>query len=379
MRSAVSDPASTANTTQSECHLCDHQEPIALPEGQYWKIFEVPEIEDAHGLAGQLVKKLGVASYAIFFIVPLTFVAVFFAIVPFGDPVRKSFKEQWVFLLISNVAVVSLYVFLYEATFLSLAERERPFRVSFLPIIVCVLAQIAMFAPLLLLHGAFNYLGIVSLALVYITLFLSLLVAYPSLADKVHLFFRRFVFLIALYIPIIVAYIVGYRDTGAGGQAGLSIAIAFVTFIYRRIMLSRLDPFPLDLAQLLSGCVTRLGLSNSCFFRHRRRRAGMTTKISVSQLHHLLTTFWLLFLWFYVIPSSEPLRFWVQNIFDVVQIVAFPQVQSPTVFLAIWFANSFGNFAFLGKNIPLSSHVIPRSARIACDTHVAITVHTFVQ
>jgi hypothetical protein len=277
MRSAVSDPASTANTTQSVCHFCDHGEPVALPEGQYWKIFEVPEVEDAHGLAGQLVKKLGVASYAIFFIIPLTFVAIFFAIVPFGDPVRTSFKEQWVFLLISNVAVVSLFAFLYEATFLSLAERERPFRVSFLPIIVVVLAQIALFAPLLLLHGAFNYLGLVSLALVYITLFLTLLIAYPSLTDKVHLFFRRFVFLVALYIPIVVAYIVGYRETGPGGQAGLSIAIAFVTFVYRRIMLSRLDPFPLDLAQLLSGCVTRLCLPNP-FFCQQRRRTGMTTE-----------------------------------------------------------------------------------------------------
>jgi hypothetical protein len=42
-------------------------------------------------------------------------------------------------------------------------------------------------------------------------------------------------------------------------------------------------------------------------------------------------------------------RFWVQNIFDVVQIVALPQVNSPKVFIAIWFANSFGNVAFLGK------------------------------
>jgi hypothetical protein len=47
-------------------------------------------------------------------------------------------------------------------------------------------------------------------------------------------------------------------------------------------------------------------------------------------------------------------RFWVQNIFDVVQIVAFPQVNSPKVFIAIWFANSFGNFAFLGKNSGIS-------------------------
>jgi hypothetical protein len=82
--------------------------------------------------------------------------------------------------------------------------------------------------------------------------------------------------------------------------------------------------------------------------------------MSLSCLKHFLTTYWLFFLWCYVMPSSERHRFWVQNIFDIVQIVALPQVQRPQVFVAIWFANSFGNFAFLGKNIPLSCHIISR-------------------
>jgi hypothetical protein len=254
MASGVSVHTSSANTTQSTCHVCqDHALEAPLPRTNYWKLFEVPEVEEAHGLAGRLVKRLGVASYVVFFLVPLTFVAIFFAIVPLGDPLRTSFKQQWVFLLISNVAVMALFSFLYEATFLSLAERERPFRVSIIPILFVTLVQVAYLAPVLLLHGTFNYLGIVNLTLFYLCLFLSLAFSYRPLLDKIHLFFRRFVFFIALYIPIVVAYVVGYRETGSGGQAGLAIAIAFITFIYRRVMLSRLDPFPLDLAQLLSG------------------------------------------------------------------------------------------------------------------------------
>lgn len=223
---------------------------------KYLKLYAVPEVEEAHGVAGRIVKRLGIFAYSLFFVIPLIFVAIIFAIVPIGDPLSKTMRQQWVFLFISNPAVMALFTFLYEATFLSVAERERPFRVSLIPMVLVIVLQMGLLVPLLLLNGVIDYLGILLLAIFFFALYIGCFIAYPLLRSKLSTFFRSFILLISLYLPILSAYIIGYREVGSsGGQAGLAIGLAFVTFVYRRIMLSRLDPFPLDLAQLLAGYV----------------------------------------------------------------------------------------------------------------------------
>lgn len=247
----------------------------------------------SHGPAGRFVKKLGLLGYALFFLIPLTFVALIYAIIPLGNPKISSFREQWVFFLVSNPLVIVLFTFLYTAAFLMTAGRERPFRQHFFPLVFCSATQVALLAPVLLLHGVFDYLGIATYVLFLFSLYVSLKVSYRDLSSEIDSFFRRFVFLIALYVPALVSFLIAYRESGSLLQTLLSLCLAFGTFIYRRIMLSRLDPFPLETAQLLAGL-------------------------------------------------------WVQNMSDVMLIFAFPQVDSPGVLVGTFLFNAAGNIGFLG-------------------------------
>lgn len=250
-------------------------------------------VVETHGYAGHLVQKMGLFAYILFLAVPLAYVAVFFAIIPLGSPTEPGISNQWVFLFVSNACVMLAIAYLYNAAFLSLARCKRPFRTSVIPLVSVLVLQIAVSTPPLIFNGVFRFFGIFSLALFYFTLFLSMLVAYYDMRQLVHSFFRRFMTLLILYIPLLGLFVIGYRHANdAGLQAFLSFSFAFLTFVYRRIMLSRLDPFPLDESQLFSG-------------------------------------------------------FWVQNLGDCTQILALPQVSKPTVFLAIFAANSFANIALL--------------------------------
>jgi hypothetical protein len=290
--------SNTNDGTSRTCHVCSQENPESggVPEQPRWKqLFSDTELatERPAALAGHIIKRMGFLAYIFFFLVPLAFVGVVYAIVPLGNPVVDSAREQAVFLFFSNTAVTALYAFLYSATFLTCAERERPFHISLIPVAVTILVQLAILAPIFILHGTFDYAGVVSIGVFYVSLFAALWLSYPSHRPALHNFFRNFILLLAIYLPFFAAYLIGYRESGVVGQIFLAVGIAFGTFTFRRIQLSRLDGFSIDNAQLLSG-------------------------------------------------------FWVQNTSDVCQVFAFPQVSSPGVLFAIWFVNSFGNWGFLG-------------------------------
>lgn len=255
---------------------------------------ELEELPVTYGPAGRIVQRLGLSAYILFFIFPLLYVAIFFAIIPLGNPLNHTFKEQAVFLLVSNACFMLAISYLYNAAFLALANCARPFRTSVIPLVVVVIGEIAVTAPVLLVSGVIRFFGVLALAVCYIFLFLSMYFAYHDMRNLVHSFFRRFMTLLVLYIPLLSLFVIAYRESkNAELQATISFFFNFLTFVYRRIMLSRLDPFPLDESQLFAG-------------------------------------------------------FWVQNLGDCAQILAFPQVQKPAVFIAIFIANSFANIAFLG-------------------------------
>lgn len=250
-------------------------------------------VVETYGYAGEVVQRMGIFAYILFFVFPLLYVALFFAIIPLGDPTEAAIRYQWVFIFVSNTCVMLAIAYLYNAAFLALARCKRPFRTSIIPLISVVFTQIAIATPVLLIKGVFKFFGIYALALCYLTLFASMLFAYWDMRQLVHSFFRRFMTLLILYIPLLGLFVIAYRHADDSSyQALLSFFFAFLTFVYRRIMLSRLDPFPLDESQLFSG-------------------------------------------------------FWVQNLGDCTQILALPQVQSPKVFGAIFAANSIANIALL--------------------------------
>lgn len=142
--------------------------------------------------------------------------------------------------------------------------------------------------------GVFDWLGVVALGVCYITLYVSMYFTYYDLRTKLHAFFRRFILLLSLYIPLLSGFVLAYRQTNTRpvAQSFISFIFAFITFIYRRIMLSKLDPFPLDVSQLLAG-------------------------------------------------------FWVQNLGDSTFVLAFPQVASSSVYAALFLTTMAQNIAFL--------------------------------
>lgn len=296
---SIAHPAVVSEKERASHIQVSNDDPDAAPhfvdEKGHDLIYSPEEFEiKTFGFAGKLVQKLGLFAYAMFFFIPLAYVAIFFAIIPLGDPLVDNFSNQWVFLLVSNVCVMLAMAYLYNAAFLAIANCERPFRTSLIPLAFVIVIEIAIMAPALLLHGVFDWIGIASLAALYFSQFAGMFVAYRDLRATVHSFFRRFMTLLILYIPLLAGYVIAYREiTSSLGQSMLSFALALVTFVYRRIMLSRLDPFPLDTSQLFAG-------------------------------------------------------FWVQNLADCTSILAFPQVRSPSVFAAVFLSNSLSNVAFLG-------------------------------
>lgn len=265
-------------------------------DGQvYNRVYERASfVEEAHGTAGRIVKRMGLFAYVLFFVFPLAYVAIFFAIVPLGDPVEANISSQWVFLFVTNVGIMMAISYLYNATFLALARSEQPFRTSIIPILAVPVVEIAVFTPILLTVGVFDWLGLAALFVCYVTLYVSMWASYKSCRAKVHAFFARFMVLLILYIPMLVGFVIAYRETTDSStlQSFISFAFAFLTFIYRRIMLSRLDPFHLDVSQLVAG-------------------------------------------------------FWVQNLGDCTFILAFPQVASTSVYAALFLSSSLQNIAFL--------------------------------
>lgn len=55
------------------------------------------------------------------------------------------------------------------------------------------------------------------------------------------------------YVIILVAYVVGYAEVPSEVQPGLTLSLAIVTFIFRKILLSLTDKFPIEMAMLISG------------------------------------------------------------------------------------------------------------------------------
>lgn len=285
---------------QAECYLC-HAEAVengSTSNGaphKYFKLYENDVPEEPKGLAGIAVKRLGIWAYIIFILIPLLFVSIFYAVIPLGDFRKTEMRDQWVFIFVSNSTVYAVISWLYVVTFRGMADIERPFRASWIPPFAVFVAEAAVFSSILLTHGVFDLLGSVAYAICVVTTLVATYFVYPEHRAKLFQFTLRFMSLLVFFIAVLTGYVIAFRESRRQEtvQRVLVFAMSFATFIYRRVMLSRLDQFPLNLSLILSG-------------------------------------------------------FWVQNLNDIFQVMAFPQVGEPSTFGLIWLSNSFGNFALIG-------------------------------
>lgn len=248
---------------------------------------EVPQ-----GHAGEAAASLGLWAYPVFLFIPLLFVAVVFAIVPFGDPFDHSLGGQAVFVFVTNLAVTAAIAYLYAIAYSGMSRNNRPFRVSLLPGLVVVVLQLAIMLPIYVIRGVQNLMGILAVGLCVVGVYGTLAATRPDERAKVWAFFTHFQLPLLFHITALTLYMVVYRSASALAQGVLVFALNLFTFIFRRIMLSLLDAYPLELTMLLSGL-------------------------------------------------------WIQSLADMVQTFSFPQVSDPSVFAAAWVAQSFGNVALL--------------------------------
>ncbi|GAB0489727.1 hypothetical protein MMPV_000952 [Pyropia vietnamensis] len=248
--------------------------------------------ETPQGHAGEAAASLGLWAYPIFLFIPLLFVTLVFAIVPLGNPFDDSIGGQAVFVFVTNLAVTAAIAYLYAIAYSGMSRNNRPFRVSLLPGLVVVVLQLAVMLPIYVIRGVQNLLGILAVGLCVLGVYGTLAVTRPDERSNVWTFFTRFQLPLLFHITTLTLYMVVYRSAKPAVQGLLVFALNLFTFIFRRVMLSLLDPYPLELTMLLSGL-------------------------------------------------------WIQSLADMVQTFSFPQVSNPSVFGAVWVAQSFGNVALL--------------------------------
>eukprot|EP01119_Soliformovum_irregulare_P023897 TRINITY_DN8443_c0_g1_i1.p1 TRINITY_DN8443_c0_g1~~TRINITY_DN8443_c0_g1_i1.p1 ORF type:complete len:576 (-),score=141.85 TRINITY_DN8443_c0_g1_i1:21-1706(-) len=241
-------------------------------------------------------------------LVPIAYLCIFFGVIPIGDRNDSQVAKQyiygyWVFICVVNPINMSIVSCITVAIFLACLGVARPFRIHPFILGCAFLLQIALWIVVLPFTGPFPLFGAVALAWAYIIAFSSTYAyerwkmfhrTYKTEEDKKMslikfngLFLRFVKILIAFFIffLILVVYIYGYSfANGAAGQKLLPFAMTIGIFIFRKVMLSLTDPFPLEIAMFISG-------------------------------------------------------FWVENIYDMFQVMAYRSVKEPINYLTIWLTN----------------------------------------
>lgn len=253
-------------------------------------------IEPPKAAAGRFLHRLGpFLSYILMFSIPLIFVAIVYAIIPIGPFNNESpprLQDSLVFLLVTNPFIFSAVGYLYCTVIMGFLEKDRPFRISIIPIIAVYIVQVLVFSSLYLNTRLFALSGLVAFSLCLLTVIASLHFTYPSTVGALKSAFLRFMVPFFVFTLILSLYVVAYREVSTEVEVAIVMLLAFLTFVFRRTTLALLDPYPLELSQLVSG-------------------------------------------------------FGIQNLNDIFQTLAFPQVNEPLFFVAIWFSNAFANFAML--------------------------------
>lgn len=224
--------------------------------------------------------------------VPLVFVLILSSGVKLGEPQSASWSQNAAFLFVTNTFYLSIIAFVYSATFLGLCDMENPFKHSVIPALLTFIMEATIFTGLYMINQVFSLVGLIAYGIAIITVTIYLLVIYSELRTNVLLFIFRFLTPIFLFISALSVYAIAFREASSFLEAMLVIAISLCTFIVRRLSLTLLDPFSLEISMLVSG-------------------------------------------------------FWIQNLNDILQTLAFPQINNPLVFIAIWSANAFANLSML--------------------------------
>ncbi|KAL6068271.1 L-cystine transporter [Balamuthia mandrillaris] len=230
-------------------------------------------------------------------LVPNAFVALVYGVIPLGHADRPVFSRHgaWETVVLINPVVMSIIGYLTVTAYYECIARERPFRVRSMVVAAVWAVQLLVLVPLVHTYGYFRFLGLASLCLCYSTTFFGLWVMERIISDKsVHGMVRFFVvkMVILLNFVILACYVLAFREVSADIQPVLTATLAILPFILRKVLLSLTEPFPIEIAMLISG-------------------------------------------------------FWINNMNDMFQTLAYPSVKSPINYFYIWLLQFFTDVANL--------------------------------
>lgn len=221
---------------------------------------------------------------------------------PLGDPADIFSRHgSWPTLMFVNPIIMTVIGYLSVTAYFGCVESPHPFK-AFLPMIfVTYFMEILVLVPLVWLFGYFEFIGLISFGIAYITAFIAAYVLErfdQSRAEEWQRLFWQYIKIAVanfVHLAALCVYVIFFREVPANIQPVLSFGLSIFTFINRKTILSFSDPFPIELGMLISG-------------------------------------------------------FWVNNMTDMFQTLAYPNVKNPMTFLYIWalqFCGDVANLIFL--------------------------------
>jgi len=235
-------------------------------------------------------------------VIPNIFISIFYGLIPLGDPEADVFESNgpWTYLFIIIPFSMVVVGYLNEATFYGCAQYKHPFSTSLPTSMVVFFIEIIILVPLSIVIGqtSFEFFGVVALAICYFTVFLNLYIHLKAKEEKTTndlpaLFqYAKIVLAIFVHIVVLTLYIIAFALVPSGFQPVLTFFLAIITFFFRKLLLSLTDVFPLEMAMLIAS-------------------------------------------------------FWVENMDDMFQTLAYPSIRQPITYIAIWIINLLANVANL--------------------------------
>jgi hypothetical protein len=306
-------PMPTEETTETDSNLSSDQDEDDDDMHNSRRYPSVEELEDAsfrelpHPIEAEktLGARLNLGRYgplffAIAVMVPYIFIFTLYGAIPLGDPHVDVFEEEgaWPMVLLINPTVFMVVGYLIVVTFFGCIEEKRPFFTYWPIVIATYVVEVIVMTPLALAFGFFRGFGAVCVFVCYATVFVGLIIHQRSKMYRTSDDFKKLLqyakVLVAIFVHIVFlcGYVIAYRYVPSEAQPVLTFILTLATFIFRKILLSLTDVFPLEMAMLIAS-------------------------------------------------------FWIENMADVFYTLAYPSVRDPWVYAYIFVINFFSNAANL--------------------------------
>ncbi|GMH37569.1 hypothetical protein BSKO_05442 [Bryopsis sp. KO-2023] len=198
------------------------------------------------------------------YFIPAAFGAIWFGVIPIGRTDDSSrFKEIAVWAFLINPGTYVFFSFMITNIFMACLDSNRPWRPFkyYAPILVVnYILQVGILGTISMLWEPFPALG---LAAIFISIGTTLggLKMLPhnhfdcnkERFDRIYWQFVKIMATFAIFWFILLGYIIANGEITSSFQGLLTAALAFITFIFKKILLAQTDTYPIEIAMVISG------------------------------------------------------------------------------------------------------------------------------